>query len=79
MSGPQPAAYFVRVALHTFRPTGHTAGAWSETEQHISPLAGLVVHEIERHADATSGADGRVVSRVIVGITKRMYAFMAAR
>ena len=64
MSGPQPAAYFVRVAPHRFRPTGHTAGAWSETEQHISPLAGLVVHEIERYAAATSGADGRVVSRV---------------
>ena len=64
MSGPLPAAYFVRVAPHRFRPTGHTAGAWSETEQHISPLAGLVVHEIERYAAATSGADGRVVSRV---------------
>ena len=64
VSGPQPAAYFVRVAPGRFRPTGHTAGAWSETEQHISPLAGLVVHEIERYAAATSGADGRVVSRV---------------
>ena len=64
MSGPQPAAYFVRVAPGRFRPTGHTAGAWSETEQHISPLAGLVVHEIERYAAATSGADGRVVSRL---------------
>ncbi len=64
MSGPPPAAYFIRVAPHRFRPTGHTAGAWSETEQHISPLAGLVVHEIERYAATTSGADGRVVSRV---------------
>lgn len=63
MSEPR-AAYFVRVAPHRFRPSRHTAGAWSETEQHISPLAGLVVHEIERYAAAASGADGRVVSRV---------------
>jgi hypothetical protein len=67
VTGPDPAAYFVRVAPHRFRPTRHTSGAWSETEQHISPLAGLVVHEIERHA-AAPGDDGKVVSRVTFDI-----------
>ena len=68
MSEPQPAAYFVRVGQHRFRPTLHTAGAWSETEQHISPLAGLVVHEIERHASATTPDDRRVLSRLSLDI-----------
>ena len=68
MTGPDPAAYFVRVAPHRFLPTRHTSGAWSETEQHVSPLAGLVVHEIERHAAAASGDDGKVISRVTFDI-----------
>jgi hypothetical protein len=32
----------------TYRATKHTGGGWSPTEQHISPLNGLVVHAIER-------------------------------
>jgi hypothetical protein len=68
VTGPDPAAYFVRVAPHRFLPTRHTSGAWSETEQHVSPLAGLVVHEIERHAAAASGDDGKVISRVTFDI-----------
>ncbi|MCW2607123.1 MAG: hypothetical protein JWO60_1816 [Frankiales bacterium] len=47
MTAP-PDAYFVRVSDRTYRATAHTAGAWSTTEQHISPLNGLVVHALER-------------------------------
>lgn len=44
-----PAAYFERLGTDgRFRPTAHTGGAWSQSEQHISPMTGLVVHEIER-------------------------------
>ncbi|MFB7719942.1 thioesterase family protein [Nocardia sp. NPDC056100] len=40
-------AFFRRLGPHRFEPTPHTGGAWSATEQHVSPLAGLLVHEIE--------------------------------
>ena len=55
----------------TFRPTRHTSGAWSTTEQHIAPLTGLVVHEIERMvaARAADGApDDLLVGRVTYDI-----------
>lgn len=45
-----PDAYFVRVDGEQFRATRHTTGAWSTTEQHIAPMLGLVVHELERDA-----------------------------
>ena len=54
-----PSAYFVPVGPGRYRPTAHTGGAWSETEQHISPLGGLVVHAIEEHAAAQAPGDGR--------------------
>lgn len=72
----EPEAYFMRVSCRTYRPTQHTAGAWSTTEQHISPLHGLVVHAIEtfvarRATDHTNGptgpspdGDGKVISRL---------------
>lgn len=63
-----PDAYFTRVSASTYRPTRHTGGAWSETEQHISPLNGLVVHAIEEHAGARGGEDGKAISRVSLDI-----------
>lgn len=58
----QRAAYFERVSDRTFRPTRHTGGAWTEAEQHISPLHGLVVHVMEQHVAGTDG--GRAFSRL---------------
>ena len=46
VSEPRPAAYLVRVGPQRPGRRPHP-GAWSENEQLISPLAGLVVHEIE--------------------------------
>lgn len=62
--GSVTEAYFHRVADDRYRATAHTGGAWSETEQHIAPLCGLVVHAIERFA----GEDGLVVGRVTFDI-----------
>jgi hypothetical protein len=45
---PEPDAYFVGLGAGCYRATAHTSGAWSEAEQHISPMVGLCVHEIER-------------------------------
>ena len=61
----EPNAYFSRVADHTYRPTRHTAGAWSEVDQHISPLNGLVVHAMEQFTKTRNGGgDGKDISRV---------------
>ena len=51
-------AYFVRLGDGLFRATDYTSGAWSVSEQHISPMVGLITHEIERatHDDAKSVA-----------------------
>src|SRR4051794_18272924 len=43
-----PDAYFVGLGDGRYRATAHTSGAWSESEQHISPMVGLCLHEIER-------------------------------
>jgi hypothetical protein len=54
----QQAAYFERLAPGRYRPTEHTGGAWSVTEQHVSPLNGLLVHEIDRFVAARAGDRG---------------------
>lgn len=43
-----PEAYFRRTGATTFAATEHTGGAWTTTEQHVSPLCGLLVHVLER-------------------------------
>lgn len=55
---PAPSAYFSRTATG-FRASALTAGAWSEAEQHIAPMAGLLVHEIERACAGDGLAIGR--------------------
>ncbi|MET7382124.1 thioesterase family protein [Streptomyces sp. NPDC005526] len=42
-------SYYVRTDERRYKPTAHAGGAWSTDEQHFSPLAGLVVHAIDRH------------------------------
>lgn len=38
------AAYFIREAAGTFRPTEHVSGGWNPQEQHIAPAIGLLAH-----------------------------------
>lgn len=64
-----PDAYFVPTGPGRYRPTRHTGGAWTEAEQHISPMGGLVVHAIEEHVAARGGPDdGRAIARLGVDI-----------
>ena len=71
MPGPVPTAaspaYFERLAPGRFRATGHTGGAWSVTEQHISPLNGLLVHAVDRFV-AERGTDGLSTARIAFDI-----------
>ncbi len=56
-------SYFERIDEHTFRPTAHVGGAWHPGELHFSPLAGLIVHAIERYAAGRPDAP-QIISRV---------------
>jgi hypothetical protein len=60
-------SYFQRLGGDRFRPTHHTAGAWTPSEQHFAPLAGLLAHEIERHV-ALRGADDLLTARLAFDI-----------
>lgn len=41
--------YYVALGDGRYRPTRHTMGAWSEDEQHMAVVTGLLVHNLERH------------------------------
>jgi hypothetical protein len=60
-------SYFVRTGEHTYQPTHRTSGAWSEAEQHFSPIGGLIVHAIEQHLAARAD-DGMVIARLTFDI-----------
>lgn len=56
-------SYFIRTGEQTFQPTHWTSGAWRETEQHFSPIGGLLVHAVERFV-AARGDDDLVTARI---------------
>lgn len=59
--------YFERQGETSYAPTELTSGAWSTSEQHISPMNGLILHALERRL-AERGDDGLAVSRLSVDI-----------
>jgi hypothetical protein len=64
---PPSSSYFVRVDEQRFRPTEHTGGAWALDEQHISPLNGLLTHEVERFVGRRPD-DGMQIGRIGIEI-----------
>lgn len=70
-AGRDPASYFVRLGDGRYRATDHTGGAWTPTEQHFSPMGGLVTHAIDRFVEQR-GADDRVTSRLTFDILGTM-------
>ncbi|HLS78460.1 MAG TPA: thioesterase family protein [Nocardia sp.] len=67
----EASAYFRRVGPNTFVPTVHTTGAWTADEQHFSPVAGLLVHEIQRLRTAEQ-RPAMAISRVTFDILGRV-------
>ena len=63
-----PPGYFERRTASRFRATEHTGGAWSVTEQHVSPLNGLLVHAIDRFVAERGGGAGLVLARITFDI-----------
>ena len=58
------SSYFTRTGVNTFCATQWASGAWSETEQHFSPLGGLIVHAIDQYVAARGIDDGLVIARL---------------
>jgi acyl-Coa thioesterase superfamily protein/acyl-CoA thioesterase superfamily protein len=56
-------AYFVRVGEHRFLPQRSCAGAWNPEELHVSPVNGLLMHELERWLSERP-ADEKLVTRL---------------
>lgn len=52
MSTSSERSYFLPAGPNRYIPTEHVQGAWSDQEQHVSPLAGLLVHHLESHRPA---------------------------
>src|SRR5690606_10457960 len=67
----EASAYFRRVGPNTFVPTVHTTGAWTADEQHFSPVAGLLAHEIQRLRTAEQ-RPAMAISRVTFDILGRV-------
>ena len=59
----EQSAYFIRVGAHRFLPQRSCAGAWNPEELHVSPVNGLLVHEMERWLAERRG-DGKLVTRI---------------
>lgn len=53
-------AYFRQLGPGRYLPTGHAGGAWDPGQLHVSPVGGLIVHEMER----TAGFGSLLLSRV---------------
>src|SRR5262245_35583102 len=58
----QARSYFVRSG-ERFLPTRASSGAWNSDELHVSPVNGLVMHELERWL-AARPADDKLVTRI---------------
>ena len=56
-------SYWIRSGERRFLPTRASSGAWNPDELHVSPVNGLVMHELERRL-AERPADDRVVTRI---------------
>lgn len=52
MNESTPNAYFVALGGDRYLPTSHAGGAWRDDELHLAPVAGLVIHHLERWREA---------------------------
>ncbi len=57
------AAYFIRVGERRFLPQRSCAGAWNPEELHVSPVNGLLMHELERWLSERAD-DRKLVARI---------------
>ena len=63
----EPNTYFVALGEGRYRPTSHSGSAWGDEGLHFGPVAGLLVHHMERWHAANSDSD-TVISRICLEI-----------
>ena len=68
MNASADRSYFLPAGPDRYTPTEHVEGAWNDREQHVSPLAGLLVHHMESHRQRPGESDGKALSRVTFDI-----------
>ncbi|WP_408637666.1 thioesterase family protein [Ornithinimicrobium sediminis] len=57
--------YYLALGEHRYRPTIHVQGAWSDREQHMAPVSGLLTHAIERHEPRDDLQLGRITFDIL--------------
>lgn len=62
--------------IERFAPTLHAQGAWQAHEQHMSPVAALLLHAVETHLAARGGPESELQ---IARITYEILGMIAAR
>lgn len=65
------SAFFERTGDRAFRPTAATGGGWNPADMHISPIAGLLVHSLNRYT-AEHGAPRLRLARISFDILGRL-------
>ncbi|AZI59464.1 thioesterase family protein [Nakamurella antarctica] len=71
-------AYYIPLGAGRYLPTIHAQGAWSEHEQHMSPVAGLLVHVMQACSPRRDLALARI-SFDILGFLPATEVDMSAR
>jgi hypothetical protein len=54
MTASMPNTYFVALGNGRYLPTGLAGGAWRDDELHLAPVAGLMIHHLERWREANA-------------------------
>ncbi len=60
-----PTAYYSQVGPGSFASSVHAQGAWSEQEQHMAPVSGLLTHALESCSPRTDLVMSRVVFDIL--------------
>ncbi len=60
-----PQSYYRQLGPGSFTSTGHAQGAWSELEQHMAPVSGLLAHALENCSPRSDLVMSRVVFDVL--------------
>lgn len=53
-------AYYLPLGEGRYQPTNHVQGAWSDLEQHMAPVSGLLVHALQNCRPRTDLALARI-------------------
>lgn len=70
---PEPG-YYTWLGNGRYRPSLHTQGAWQPHEQHMAPVSGVILHQVERFVREQFGDDGLQIARIgyeILGLIER--------